>query len=85
MITLDDRYLRISQSSFKGAVAAEWQRREIDLIELGIKEYTSDDGPTWDYYVKVSPEPLGDPLWFSYLSKPEIQWIVESLRITMSR
>ncbi|MDA9777778.1 hypothetical protein N9D38_05005 [Rubripirellula sp.] len=85
MITLDDRYLRISQSSFKGAVAAEWQRREIDLIELGIKEYTSDDGPTWDYYVKVSPEPLGDPLWFSYLSKPELQWIVESLRIPMSR
>ncbi|MGB1927623.1 MAG: hypothetical protein ACPHL6_13875, partial [Rubripirellula sp.] len=80
-ITLDRRYLRFSQSSVRGTRATEWQRHEIDSIELGVKEYESNGDITWDYYVKVVPVPSDDTLWFSHFSKSEIRWMVDCLLV----
>lgn len=84
-ITLDRRYLNFSQSSFRGTRATEWQKHEIDSIELGVKEYESEDDLTCDYYVKIAPVPSDDTLWFSHFTKPEIEWMVNCLRVAMAR
>ncbi len=81
-VTLDDRELSFSEKSLYGLKASNWQRREIDSIELGVKEYRSDDGVTWDYFVKVSPQELEQRAWFSHLSKQEVEWMVECLKIS---
>ena len=60
-----------------------WQRHEIDSVEVGVAEYTSDGSTVYDYYVKVSPVPLKEQHWFSHLTKMEIQWIVDSLQIAL--
>ena len=82
-ISLHRRLLQISESSFFGASAASWQRHEIDSVQVGVEEYTSDGSTVYDYYVKVSPVPLKEKHWFSHLTKMEIQWIVDSLHIAL--
>lgn len=85
MITLDRRFLQFSETGIFGSNAYQWQCDAITSVTLGVESHQSDDGVTWEYYPKVEPLDSENRCWFSRLTKPEIQWLVDTLSVAMTR
>ncbi|MEC8799478.1 MAG: hypothetical protein VXX55_01880, partial [Planctomycetota bacterium] len=48
---------------------------EIQDINVGVSEGTSDGAPIWTYYANITPNGLQERKWFSNRSKEELEWI----------
>ena len=79
-ILLQHDQLTLMDKNIWGTRINSWKATQIETIEVGVDEPTSDGDTTWTYYLKVSPSMAQPQKWFSNRSKEELEWVVTTLQ-----
>lgn len=78
-------YLRFRERDVWGKHFAGWTWESVENVRVGVKQYKTDGGISWNHYVEVQPGPASRRQWFDNRSKPELEWIVTCIVDHMNR
>ena len=79
-IRISDENLVFHERTIFNALHESWFRADLETVEVGVSERSSEDGISITYFIEVQPRSSRALRWFENREKSELEWIATCLR-----